>query len=114
VTLLNYLPIGKRMTDPDTNTVAEADRKHHQLVEVTLVVDDPDGETETLERSIPAGPTRVPELKAELGVPPEASLWLVRAHGKPKQLVDHETHDVKAGDRYETVVKGGVSEETMR
>jgi hypothetical protein len=55
------------------------------------------------------GPTKVPELKAELGVPQPASLWLVRPGGKPIQLVDHATHDVKAGDRFETVVKGGVS-----
>ncbi len=78
-------------------------------VSVTLVVTDPDGGTQTLEMTIPPGPTKVPDLKAELGVPVEASLWLVRSGDKPKQLVDHASHNVKAGDRFETVVKGGVS-----
>lgn len=84
----------------------EHERAH---VSVTLVVTDPEGETQTLEFTIPSGPTKVPELKAELQVPPEASLWVVRAGGKPTQLVDHATHNVKAGDRFETVVRGGVS-----
>lgn len=97
------------MTLPDTSTLTEFHGKHPAPVAVTLIVDDPEGETETHEETIPSGPTKVPELKAELGVPPEASLWLVRQHGKPKQLVDHESHDVKAGDRFETVVKGGIS-----
>ena len=95
------------VTDTDPST--EARREHSQEVDVTLVVTDPEGETETLEKLIPSGPTKVPELKAELGVLPEASLWLIRPHRKPKQLVDHETHDVKARDRFETVVKGGIS-----
>jgi len=82
---------------------------HAKSVTVTLVVTDPDGGTQTIESTIPGGPTKVPELKAKLGVPAEASLWVVRRGGKPTQLVDHATHNVKARDRFETVVKGGVS-----
>jgi hypothetical protein len=89
---------------------ATASQHHHQdTVAVTLAVTDPDGGTQTLEKTIPAGPTNVLALKAELGVPPESSLWVVRHGEKPKQLVDHASHNVKAGDRYETIVKGGVS-----
>jgi hypothetical protein len=84
------------------------DRSEADVV-VTLVVTDPDGGTQTLEMTIPSGPTKVPDLKVELGVPPEASLWVVRPSGEPTQLVDHARHNVKAGDRFETVVKGGVS-----
>jgi hypothetical protein len=98
------------MTEVQTNGATSADTDHRTLVSVTLVVTDPEtGETQTLELTIPSGPTKVPELKGELGVPAAASLWLVRPGGKPIQLVDHATHDVKTGDRYETVVKGGVS-----
>jgi hypothetical protein len=97
------------MTQPDTASPTHNHPDHAKLVSVTLIVDDPDGETRTVEHTIPAGPTKVPQLKAELGVPAEASLWVVRGHDKPKQLVDHATWDVKASDRFETVVKGGVS-----
>ena len=88
------------MTQPD---------EHGEPTVVTLVVTDEEGQTQTLDKTIATGPTKVPELKTELGVPAEASLWLARPNEKPKQLPDHATHNVKAGDRFETVVKGGVS-----
>ena len=97
------------MTQHETTSTAHEHPGQGEPVAVTLVVDDPDGEVQTIESTIPSGPTKVPDLKAELGVPAEASLWVVRAGGKPTQLVDHATHNVKAGERFETVVKGGVS-----
>ncbi len=48
-------------------------------------------------------------LKTELGVPEDASLWVIRKDGKKKPLANHEKHDVKEGDRYQTVIPGGVS-----
>src|SRR3954466_2059939 len=60
----------------------------------------PTARAQTIEHTIPSGLTKVPELKAELGVPAEASLSVVREGGKPTQLVDHATHNVKAGDRF--------------
>jgi len=89
--------------------VSSEAKKPQDLVTVTLEVTSPEGETQTLEKTIPSGPTKVPELKEELGVPPEASLWVLRKNDKPKQLVDHASHNVKAGDRFQAVVKGGVS-----
>ncbi len=98
------------MAQPETTAAAHAGGERGTPVVVTLLVTDPTtGETQTLDLTIPSGPTKVPELKAELGVPAVASLWLARPGGKPIQLVDHASHDVKAGDTYETVVKGGVS-----
>lgn len=97
------------MASNEIASTAQDRPDHGDSVAVTLIVDDPDGGTQTIELEIPSGPTKVPELKAELGVPAEASLWVVRPSGKPVQLVDHATHNVKAGDRFETVVKGGVS-----
>src|SRR4051812_23163539 len=82
---------------------------HSETVTITLVVDDTEGGTQTLEITRASGPTKVPDLRAALAVPAESSLWLVRPNDKPKQLVDHATHNVKAGDRFETIVKGGVS-----
>ncbi len=86
-----------------------AAEKHHQPVAVTLTITDPDGNTTTEEKTIPDGPTPVPTLKQELGVPETESLFLVRDGKRDKLLVDHEEHNVMAGDHYEVVGKGGVS-----
>lgn len=82
---------------------------HHALVTVALTITDENGNTKTENKSIPRGHTKVVELKAELGVPPESALWVIAKSGRKKQLGDHETHDVKEGDRYEALVRGGVS-----
>lgn len=84
-------------------------RPQTELVTVTLVLSDPQGNTQIEDKSIAAGPTNVTELKGELGVPPESALWLISKTEKKKQLGDHETHNVKAGDRYEALVRGGIS-----
>jgi hypothetical protein len=82
---------------------------HHHLVEVSLETTNEDGETQTTTLMIEAGPTKVTVLKSELGIPEESSLWVIQKNGKKKPLGDHETHDVKAGDRYQALVRGGVS-----
>ncbi|MGH2738910.1 MAG: hypothetical protein ACRDH6_00250 [Actinomycetota bacterium] len=79
------------------------------LVTVTLTLTDAEGNTQTDEKAIPGGPTKVSHLKSELGVPTESALWVIQKSGKKKQLADHETHNVKEGDRYEALVRGGVS-----
>jgi hypothetical protein len=82
----------------------------HEQVAVTLgVTNEDDGTTQTLELSIPGGPTPVPELKAELGIADASALWVVQKNGHRKALADHQTHNVKEGDHYEALVKGGVS-----
>jgi sulfur carrier protein ThiS len=86
----------------------EATARKEKLVTVTLIVKE--GETETDEaKEILKGKTEAAVLKTELGVPPEDSLWVVRANGKIAQLADHEEHNVKQGDRFEVVGRGGVS-----
>ena len=82
---------------------------HKASVEVSLTVTDENGSTQVVEDTVDGGPTPVQELKAELGVPVESALWVVQRNGKKKQLADHETHNVKAGDRFEALVRGGVS-----
>lgn len=79
------------------------------LVEVTITITDENGNSQTSDKKIPSGPTKVPILKAELGVPEQVELWVVEQSGKKHQLANHETHDVKAGDHYEAIVPGGVS-----
>lgn len=86
-----------------------AEEKKQEIVTVTLGITTDDGQTQTETLSIPGGPTKVPMLKQELGVPADSSLWVVEKNGKKKVLADHETHDVKDGDHYEALVKGGVS-----
>jgi hypothetical protein len=88
--------------------MATAENKHDELVEVTLTITDPDGNTTTTETEIREGPTAVPTLKQELGVDDADSLFIVK-DGKKKLMPDHEEHNVKAGDHYEVVGKGGVS-----
>jgi hypothetical protein len=79
------------------------------LVTVALTITDENGNTQTEKKSIPGGPAKVTDLKAELGVPAESGLWVIAKSGKKKQLGDHETHNVKQDDRYEALVRGGVS-----
>jgi hypothetical protein len=86
----------------------ERDAKPH-AVTVTLTLSDENGNTQTENKTIPGGPTKVDTLKAELGVPAETALWVINPAGKKHQLGDHETHNVKEGDRYEALVRGGVS-----
>lgn len=79
-----------------------------ELVTVTLGIISDGGEPRVVEKQIPAGPTKVPELKAELGVPADSALWLI--NGKEKRpLGDHESVPVKQGDHFEAIVRGGVS-----
>jgi hypothetical protein len=82
---------------------------HAALVHVTLNVTDENGNTQTQEEEISGGATKVTELKAELGVPAESGLWVIQKSGKKKPLGDHESHNVKADDRFEALVRGGVS-----
>jgi hypothetical protein len=78
-------------------------------VQVTLEVTNEAGETETSTFTIQSGPTKVTALKSELAIAEEATLWVIQKSGKKKLLADHETHDVKRGDRYQALVRGGVS-----
>jgi len=86
----------------------EATAKKERLISVTLIVKEGEAEREEA-KEIPKGKIEVGALKTELGVPPEDSLWVVRANGKIVQLADHEEHNVKQGDRFEVVGRGGVS-----
>lgn len=61
-----------------------------------------------VEHVIPAGPTVVSQLKAELGVEPAASLFL-KEHGKRELLADDATVNVKSGMHFEAIPGGGVS-----
>jgi sulfur carrier protein ThiS len=87
----------------------EVEAKHQEkLVTVTLVTDR-DGELEDEQKQVEKGKTLVATLKQELGVAAQLALWVVRANGKLKPLGDHEEHQVKQGDRYEVILRGGVS-----
>jgi hypothetical protein len=88
---------------------ASTAQTHDAVVTVVLAVTDDNGNTQSEDKTIPGGPTKVEELKTELGVPAASALWVIDKAGKKKQLGDHETHDVKEGDRYEALVRGGVS-----
>ena len=100
--------------DPDEDIMVSdhakfvAEEKRH-LVEVTLEITTEEGETQIVAKTIESGSTEVAVLKTELGVPEDASLWVIRKDGKKKPLANHEKHDVKEGDRYQTVIPGGVS-----
>jgi len=91
--------------------MAAQPENHHrsELVNVTLTLTGQDGTTQTEEKKIEEGPTKVTTLKQELGIAEADALWVVNRHGKKKPLGDHETHDVEEGDRYEALVRGGVS-----
>jgi hypothetical protein len=94
-------------TPTSTNAEPDAEATRH-LVDVVLVTTNEEGDTQTTHLDIESGPTKVTALKAELGIPEDSALWIIR-HGKKKPLGDHETFDVKAGDHFEAIVRGGVS-----
>jgi hypothetical protein len=81
----------------------------HELVTVSVTLTDNDGNELTEDKSVDSGATPVPALKQELGIDLEDSLWVIRSNGQRHQLVDHATHNVKAGDHFEALVRGGVS-----
>jgi len=63
---------------------------------------------DTVEKTIPAGPTPVLTLKNELGVGDASVLYL--RHGNDKRVLgDDETVDVENGMHFEAVEGGGVS-----
>jgi hypothetical protein len=95
------------VTPTSTQADQPTDASRH-IVEVVLVTTDEEGTPQTTNPEIASGPTKVTTLKAELGIPEESALWVIR-HGKKKPLGDHETFDVKAGDHFEAIVRGGVS-----
>lgn len=84
-------------------------KAQESLVSVTLTLTDPDGNTQTETKALPGGATDVTTLKAELGVPAESALWVIEKSGKKRQLGDHERDNVKQGDRFEALVRGGIS-----
>ena len=96
-------------TQTSANVGPEADEAHRHLVEVFLELTDEDGNTESKTLEIPRGETKVTTLKEELGIAEEDQLWVIKKDGKRKPLGDHEAHDVKKDDRYQALVKGGVS-----
>lgn len=86
-----------------------AAEKKQKTVTVTLGITTEDGQTQKLTKTIEGGATKVPTLKEELGVPADSSLWVIAKNGKRKVLADHESHNVKEGDHYEALIKGGIS-----
>lgn len=82
--------------------------RRDQLVTVTLTLTDETGDT-TQSETIDSGPTEVEQLKSELGVAPEAALWVIGKNDKKRQLADHQTYNVKDGDHFEAIRRGGVS-----
>jgi len=94
----------------EANAVQQEDTTHHKLVEVTLItVDEESGEQVEEEKLVEKGKTPVRKLKEELGVEPELALWSIDKHDKRTRLGDHETVDVKKGDRFVVIRSGGVS-----
>ncbi len=94
----------------EASEVHQEDKKHEKLVEVVLItVDEESGDQVEEEKSVEKGETKVKKLKDELGVEAELALWSIDKHGKRKRLGDHETYDVKKGDRFVVIRSGGVS-----
>ena len=79
------------------------------VVEVYLELSDQEGNEETRTFELPRGKTEVIVLKQELGLEEKSPLWVIKKDGKRKPLGNHEEHEVKEGDRYRAIVKGGVS-----
>lgn len=94
----------------EANALRQEDKKHEKLVEVTLItIDEESGDQVEEEKLVAKGETKVTRLKEELGVEPALALWSIDKHGKRKRLADHETVEVKKGERFVVIRPGGVS-----
>jgi hypothetical protein len=82
-------------------------RDKPKTAEVFLEIDDEGEVTKEVKKGVPAGNTQVSQLKVELGVPAEATLWLVKP--ERKQLVNTDSIDVKSGMHFEAIEGGGIS-----
>jgi hypothetical protein len=60
-------------------------------------------------KEVPSGHTPVPQLKAELGVAPDVTLWRVGEGGRKHPLGDDDVVEVREGERFEAIKGGGVS-----
>ena len=94
-------------TPPDA--VPEADEAHRHSVDVSLEITNEEGESQTSTVMIESGPTKVTKLNCVLGLPEVSALGVIDNCGKNKPLGDHETFNVKADDRFQAIVRGGVS-----
>jgi hypothetical protein len=84
--------------------------KPPKLVSVTLLTIDP-GSGDQVEQGeeVAKGKTEVEDLKQELEVPAELSLWVIDKDGQRVRLGDHESYNVKEGDRFVVLSPGGIS-----
>jgi hypothetical protein len=78
-----------------------------KTAEVFLDIEDEGEVTKEVKKDVAAGDTQVSVLKSELGVPAEATLWLVKP--ERKQLVNTDSIDVKSGMHFEAIEGGGIS-----
>lgn len=84
------------------------DHRHEVTVFVTLI-DDETGESHEEDKQVESGETGVVRIKEELGVPEASGLWVQKGDGRSHQLADHVTHDVREGEHFDVIVRGGVS-----
>lgn len=89
-----------------------ADEMHEDRREVTVfvtVVDEATNESHEQDQQIESGASKVEVIKEELGVPAASALWVLGGDGRSHQLADHRDHDVREGDHFEVIVRGGIS-----
>ena len=84
------------------------DHRHEVTVFVT-VIDDDTGESHEEDKQVESGETKVVRIKEELAVPEASALWVQGADDRSHQLADHVSYDVREGDRFDVIVRGGVS-----
>jgi hypothetical protein len=84
------------------------DHRHEVTVFVT-VLNDETGESHEEDNQVESGETKVVRIKAELGVLEASALWVQKGDGRSHQLADHVTYDVREGDHFDVIVRGGVS-----
>jgi hypothetical protein len=83
-------------------------QKKTDTAQVILVVDEDGVESKPVEKEVSAGPTLISTLKAELGVPEAAILWLIEGQ-KRTPFDNSETIDVRSGMHFEAIEGGGIS-----
>src|SRR5260370_4846463 len=82
-------------------------RDKPKTAEVFLEIDDEGEVTKEVKKEVPAGDTQVSQLKVELGVPADATLWLVKP--ERKQLVHTDSIHLKSGMHFEAIEVGRIT-----
>jgi hypothetical protein len=80
-----------------------------QVTVFVNLLDEESGDSREVDKQVESGETKVTRIKEELGVAEASALWVQKSDGRSDPLADHVSYDVREGDHFEVIFRGGVS-----